>query len=59
VVDGINYKSLRVFSGTLFTNQQGQSVFTDTYDCFVMLETGPDPDDRVADVGTIRVFKSP
>jgi hypothetical protein len=59
IVDGVSYKSLRIFSGTLFTDQQQQSVFVNTYDCFVMLETGPDPEDKVADVGTIRVFKAP
>jgi hypothetical protein len=53
--DGVSYKSLRILSGTRSSNTQSFTL-ENTYDCFIMLETGPDPDDKVADVGTIRVF---
>ncbi|MBC7913120.1 MAG: hypothetical protein H7Y07_03260 [Pyrinomonadaceae bacterium] len=56
VFDGVSYKSIRILSGSVIPNNPTFALFN-IYDCFIMLETGPDPDDKVADVGTIRVFQ--
>jgi len=52
VTEGISTKSSVVVSGTLTSS--GISNF---HYAFVMLETGPDPDNKIVDVNTYRIFK--
>lgn len=60
VSSGIEYQAIFVISGTLLRNDNQQVVgIGNMYDAFIMLEKGTDPDNKVAAVGTIRIFKDP
>jgi sugar lactone lactonase YvrE len=54
--NNIPYQALWIISGTVSNAPQVQRI-QDVTKCFVMLQKGADPEDRVANPGAIRVFK--
>lgn len=55
-LDQIPYESLWIISGTV-SNSPNPRVMTDVTKCLVMLRKGSDPGDKVANSGTIRIFR--
>jgi hypothetical protein len=57
-LDGVSYEALWVISGTVTRDPNNQITgIGNKQDCFMMLEKSNDPLNKVADVGTIRVFR--
>lgn len=57
-LEGVPYQALWVISGTVRRGPNNQIIgIENKQDCFMMLEKGNDPLYKVADVGTIRVFR--
>ncbi len=54
--DGVPYKALWLISGTLEDND-GFYTLKNVFSCLVMLDKGGDPDDKVANIGTVRLFR--
>ena len=55
-LDQIPYQALWIISGTV-SNSPNPQVMSDVTKCLVMLGKGSDPGDKVANSGTIRIFK--
>ncbi|MEX2591937.1 MAG: IPT/TIG domain-containing protein [Anditalea sp.] len=54
VFDNIPYQALWIISGTVSENAR---EITNVTKCLVMLGKGPDPEDKIANRGTIRIFR--
>src|SRR5690606_33047404 len=55
-VDQVPYQALWIISGTV-SNSPNPEMMSEVTKCLVMLEKGSDPEDKVANGGTIRVFR--
>lgn len=54
--DRISYKAIWIISGTV-SNPPNAREITNVTKCLIMLEKGPDPEDKVANRGTVRIFR--
>lgn len=54
--DGIPYQAIWIISGTYNLRSEGSGL-TNVTKCMIMLQKGEDPDDKVANRGTVRIFK--
>ncbi|MXV50322.1 hypothetical protein GS399_05005 [Pedobacter sp. HMF7647] len=60
ISNNISYEALWIISGKSPQLQPNSPLPLESmYDCYVILSKGPDPDNKVADVGTVRIFKDP
>ena len=55
-LDQVPYQALWIISGTV-SNSPNPETMTNVTKCLVMLEKGSDPSDKVANNGTIRIFR--
>ncbi|SHN19979.1 hypothetical protein SAMN04488057_11056 [Cyclobacterium lianum] len=55
--DLVDYSAIWIISGTYVEITGGQNELTDVTKCMIMLEKSEDLQDRVADRGTIRIFR--
>ncbi|WP_439483089.1 hypothetical protein [Cyclobacterium plantarum] len=54
--DAVNYSAIWIISGT-YVLMDRKSELTNVTKCMVMLEKSEDPEDKVADRGTVRIFR--
>lgn len=60
VTSGISYTAIWVVTGSLkFSSPETISGLSNIHDAFLITQKGDDPLNKVADVGTIRVFRDP
>ncbi|MBD3628237.1 hypothetical protein [Cyclobacterium sp.] len=55
--DIVNYSAIWIISGTYIGITGSQNELTNVTKCLVMLEKSEDPEDKVADRGTVRIFR--